>query len=33
MKIEELRKYLVDNSPFKLKGEAKDLFTFHIDTY
>jgi hypothetical protein len=33
MTIEDLRKYLVDNSPFKFKGDAKELFTFFIDTF
>lgn len=33
MTIEELHKYLIDNSPFKFKGDSKDLFSFQNDTY
>ena len=33
MTIEELYKYFTDKSPFKFKGESKNLFSFQNETY
>jgi hypothetical protein len=33
MTIEELSKHFIDKSPFKFKGDSKNLFLFKNDTY
>lgn len=33
MTIEQLQSYLIENSPFKFKGDGMDLFSFDKDWY
>lgn len=33
MTVKELKKYLIENSPFKFKGDGKELFSFYKDSY